>query len=520
MFIKKNCYIFLVLIFTLCLSLSFSVGAEDQGNFGGTLTWGISAAPPTLDIQWTTITASGNIGRNIWEGLVIFDANGAIQPELAKEWNVSDDELTWTFYLRENVLFHNGKEMTSEDVVASARRWVEVCPTKLALKSIDSIDAIDKYTVEFKLNKKFGGLITLMANLGGRLVIMPKEVCEGVPGGKLKEYIGTGPYKFEEWKLDQYIKLVKFQDYHDQIKSEPSGYAGKKNAYVDEIIVKFVPETSTLLAGLETGEFDMIEPIQSMEVDRLKGIKEINLKRYVKWYLNTVFNTKGVFKNQKLRQAAVMALDMEEIMLSVGKKRENIYLVSSPFHKSSIWYTGQLEKYYNQKNPEGAKKLMQEAGYNGEEIILLTTKHYPWAFDMAIPIEDQLSKIGFNIKMEVVDWPTLVSRRAEFEGWDMFTSAFNPLDDPIRQNEMFMGNYPGWYTSPEIQEQLRIITQETDFEKRYNAWAKVEALLGQNPAAINPGQICEFRGARSNIKGDGFFSDYRYAVLWNVYKEE
>ena len=512
---KKSCYIFLFLTFILCLSLSFSVGAEDQGKYGGTLIVGVADAPPTLDWQWTTANATRHISKYIWEGFVVFDANDEIQPMLAKKWEVSEDGLTWTFYLREGVLFHNGKEITSEDAVASARRWVEICPFKLVLGSIKSIDAVDKYTVEFKLDEKLGALPALMAMRSGQCIIMPKEVCEGVPGGKITEYIGTGPYKFVEWKLDQEIKLEKFNDYKP-LDTEPSGYAGKKNAYVDEIIVKFIPETSTLLAGLETGEFDIIEPIQPMEVDRLKGNKDINLQRYPKWSLYTTFNTKGIFQSQKLRQAAVMALDMEEIMLSVGKKQENIELVSSAFLKSSIWYTGQLEKYYNQKNTEGAKKLMQEAGYKGEEIILLTTKHYPWAFDMAISLVDQLSKIGFNIKMDVVDWPTLVSRRAEFEGWDMYTSANSPTPDPVMRSQDYMGKQPGWYTSPEIVEQMQIIAQEDNFEKRFNAWAKVEDLIGQNPNYIDPGYLFEYRGFRSNIKG---LPEFNEGIFWNVYKE-
>jgi len=268
---------------------------------------------------------------------------------------------------------------------------------------------------------------------------------------------------------------------------------------------------------LETGEFDIIMPILPMEVDRLRENKEIVLQRYPKYTLNTTFNTQGgVFQDQKLRQAAVMALDMEEIMLSVGKKQENIELIASSFRKNSIWHTGQMEKYYNQKNTEGAKELMQEAGYNGEEIIFLATKHYPWAFDMAISIVDQLTKIGFNIKMEVLDWPTLVSRRAEFDGWGMFTTAGGPKPDPIQWVMGLSGTFPGKYTSPEIVEQLQIISQEDNFEKRYNAWAKVEDLLGQNPNAIYPGWLFEYRGFRSNIKG---MTGHYDGIFWNVYKE-
>lgn len=512
---KKSCYIFLFLTFVLCVSLSFSVGAEDQGKYGGTLVVGIADGPPTLDWQWSRANSVRHTSKYIWEGFVVFDANDEIQPMLAKKWELSEDGLVWTFYLREGILFHNGKEMTSEDAVVSARRWVEIGPFRGVLGNINSINAIDKYTVEFKLDDKLGSLPILMAMRSGHCIVMPKEVCEGVPAGKITEYIGTGPYKFVWWKLDQEIKLEKFKDYKP-LDSEPSGYAGKKNAYLDEIIVKFIPETSTLLAGLETGELDIIEPILPMSVDRLSGNKEIVLQRYPKWSVSTVFNTKAGFQDPKLRQAAVMALDMEEIMLTIGKKPENIELASSSFRKNSIWYTGQREKYYNQKNIEGAKKLMQEAGYNGEELTILTTKHYPWAFDMAISIVDQLTKIGFNFKMDVVDWPTLVSKRAKPEGWDVFTTAGSPSPDPVMMAQNFMGNYPGWFTSPEIVEQMNILTQESNFEKRFSAWSKVESLLGDNPFSIKPGYTFEFRGYRSNIKG---LPEFNEGIFWNVYKE-
>ena len=513
---RKRYLIILVSIVVLFLSVGPSLGAEQQERYGGTLKVGVSVGPPTLDWHFTTADSSRNITRYIWEGLVVYDANDKIQPMLAKEWKVSEDGLTWTFYLREGVLFHNGKEMTAEDAAASFRRWVEICPYRGALKRINSINAVDKYTVEIKVDEMFGALPAVMAMRSGALVIMPKEVCEGVAGGRLEEYIGTGPYQFEEWRLDQYIKLVKFDEYHNQIDSEPSGYAGKKNAYLDEIIIYFIPESSTLLAGLETGEFDIIEPIQPMETDRLRGYEEIALQRYPKWSLATYFNTKGFFQSQKLRQAAVMALDMEEVMLSAGKKHENIELVPGYYHKNSIWYTGQSEKYYNAKDTEGAKKLMVEAGYDGEELVMLTTTHYPWAFDMAISIVDQLSKIGFNFKMDVVDWPTLVSRRVKHEGWDVFTSANSPIQDPIKLAGNYDGSYAGWYASPEIMEVMKIIIEEADFENRISAWEKIEDLAGQDPNIINPGFLFEFRGFRSNIKG---LPEFDEGIFWNVYKE-
>lgn len=513
---RKNYLNILVLILVYSILIGLNVGAQTEGYYGGTLRLGVSDSPPNLDWQSSTISSVRHAARYIWEGFVVFNANDEITPMLAKSWEVSDDGLTWTFYLREGILFHNGKEMTAEDAAASARRWVEVCPFRSVLGDVKSVEIVNKYTVEFKLEEKIGALAALMAGNSGQCIIMPKEICEGVPMGKLDKYIGTGPYKFSDWKLDQSIRLEKYLDYQP-IDLEPSGYSGRKNAYFDEIIINFVPESSTLLAGLESGEFDAIEPIEPKEVERLEKVDEIIVQRFPRWAIHVRLNTKGAFEDQRLRQAVNIALDMEEIMMLIGKDKENIELNPSRFRENSIWYTGQLEKCYNLKDIEGAKKLMEEAGYHGEEILLMTTKHYDWAFDCAIALEAQLSAIGFNVKMEVIDWPTLVSRRGQIEGWDLYTSAGQHNEDPSKLTQNFMGDADGWYKDLEIIEQMQIITQEEDFKTRFDAWAKIENRLCENPHAISPGWLFEFRGHRSNIKG--IPTTTNEAVYWNAYKE-
>jgi len=516
--LKRIFYLLLVSVILLSFSFTVALGTEQEDRFGGTLQVGVVAAPTTLDWQSSTASSVRMVSKYIWEGFIVFDANDTLQPMLAKEWKISEDGLTWTFHLLEGVLFHNGKEMTSEDAVASLKRWVEICPFKKMLTAVSGVNIIDKYTIEIKCTEKLGALPALMAQRSGHCIIMPKEFSEGVAIGKLEEYIGTGPYKFDKWQLDQYIKLVKFDDYHHAYAGvEASGYAGEKNAYLDEIIVNFVPETSTLLAGLETGELDLVYPIQPMEVPRLNENPEINVEGYVSMALTTFFNTKwGVFQDVNMRRAVVMALDMEEIMLAAGKSYDNVQIISGYYDESSAWYTGEGEKCFNLKDTEGAKKLMQEAGYNGEEIILLTTKHYPSFFDMSISMIDQLSKIGFNFKMDVVDWPTLVERRAKPEGWDLFTTGDGISPDPIKLSQNFMGDYPGWWTSPEIQGYMKIMLQEDDFDKRYDAWAKAEDYFCQNPQLIDPGRLKDFRGYRSNIKG---LPNFYEEIFFNVYKE-
>jgi peptide/nickel transport system substrate-binding protein len=249
----------------------------------------------------------------------------------------------------------------------------------------------------------------------------------------------------------------------------------------------------------------------------LEAKENVNVHRYPKWRLATYFNTKRPpFDDVKLRRAVQKALDMEEIMLSVGKKPDNIELIPYPYREDSVWYSDVWKPYYNQQDIEGAKRLMREAGYNGEELVYMTTKDYIWMYDMALPLTDQLTDIGFNIKLEVVDWPTLVRRRSQVDEWDMFTTGGGPSEDPIMATGYYMGDYPGWYTSPEVRKQLGIIAREDDFEKRYEASVAMYEIIARDVPHVHPGWLFEFRGFGDNIKG---LPHWVECVLWNVYKQ-
>jgi peptide/nickel transport system substrate-binding protein len=207
---------------------------------------------------------------------------------------------------------------------------------------------------------------------------------------------------------------------------------------------------------------------------------------------------------------------MEEIMLSVGKKEENIELNPYPYREDSVWYSDVWKPYYNQQDIEGAKQLMKEAGYNGEELVFMATKDYPWMYDMALPLTDQLTDVGFNIKLEVIDWPTVVSRRSQPMEWHMFTTGGGPNVDPIMSSQNYMGDYPGWYTSDEAQKMLEIIAREDDFDKRYEAAKTLYERIEKDVPHVTPGWLFEFRGFRDNVKG---LPHWVECVLWNVYKE-
>ncbi|MDL1161622.1 ABC transporter substrate-binding protein, partial [Yersinia pestis] len=196
--------------------------AEDKGSekqaeqqeYKDELNIALTAQPPTLDTALTVSAVALDTAGNIFEQLYTLNANYEPVPALAESVERSEDGLTYTFALRQGVKFHNGKEMTSEDVVASMNRWLVTSSRAKVLLTNAKFEAVDTYTVKLTVEAPTSDVLILIASQAQFPSIMPKEIVDAAPADGIKEYIGTGPYKFQEWKQDQYIHLVRNEDYH------------------------------------------------------------------------------------------------------------------------------------------------------------------------------------------------------------------------------------------------------------------------------------------------------------------
>src|SRR5215510_2994297 len=300
---------------------------------GGVLKIGNLGEPPSLDAHWGTQTITEVLTNHIYEGLYSLDASYRPIPMLAESLpQISPDGLTYTVKLRHGIKFHNGKEMTSDDVVASLKRWSQRAVYGKALfAQVADFRATDKYSVQFKLKEKSAIVVISLAVPNNFGAIYPKEIAEKFPPEqKVTEYIGTGPFKLAEWKPDQYIRMVRFDDYKSR-NEKPNGYGGGKTAYVDEVRWVPVPEVATRVAQVETGELDFADDLNLDAYDRLK--KNANARAIVSktyYWLVAVMNKKeGLMTNQKLRQAWQAAIDIEPIMKNVAGGKPEFYRMDS-----------------------------------------------------------------------------------------------------------------------------------------------------------------------------------------------
>lgn len=491
---------------------------EEVVTSGGDLKIAVSAQPPTMDPLLTTATVAIDITRNIFETLVASNENYETVPMLAESVDVSDDGKTYTFKLRQGVKFHNGDEMKAEDVEASMNRWLENSARAKMLLEGGEFKAVDDYTVEFTIPFVASDTLDIMAGQGQFPAIMPKEVVEGAQEDGVQEIIGTGPFKFEEWKQDQYVRLSKFDDYSAR-EEERSGFVGKKEALVDNVYYYFVQDSATRLAGLQTGEYHLTDSMPYDNYEQILALDNAEAHVFLDGSLNMFYNKKeGIMSDAKMRQMVNAVIESDSVMRA-SFANEDLYIISNSFMnpESATWATDAGKESYNQDDPEKAQQIAKEAGYNGEPIRLLATRDYDHHYNASIVVKEQLEQAGFNVTLDIFDWPTLLENREDPAKWDIFFTGTGYVTTPS-QLLALNSSYAGWTSDPKIDELLidirSALTQEEAFEK----WEELQTFMWNEylPTTLF-GHYTRIVGASKNLVG---FEAFEGIIPWGVAIQE
>jgi peptide/nickel transport system substrate-binding protein len=482
---------------------------------GGVLRVAMIGEPPTLDAHATTAVITREIVINIFEGLFALDAKYQPVPLLAESADVQDGGKRYVIRLRNNVKFHNGKTLGSADVVASLKRWGAVAsPGKAVFKNVEAVEAKDPLTVEIRLKEPSSALLTILAHVDSAASIYPKEVVDRAGDAPLKEFIGTGPFRFVEHRPDRHIKLARFDGYVSR--SEPAnGLGGQRAAYVDELLFLPVPDYATRQAGITTGEYQYIQQIKPDQYDRIKGaagVEPIVVKPY--GWVTAVLNTKqGIMTDKRLRLAIQAALDMEPMMLAGLGHKDFYRLDPGLVFQEQAYHSRAGAAAYNQHDREKARRLVKEAGYSGQPLRWIVTTEYEHHYKPALVAKSQLEEVGFKIDMQVSDWATVVQRRAKPELWDIFSTAFVFVPEPTVTPQVLC-DWPGWWCNPEKDSLLQAMGRESDVKKRQALWEKIQTLFYADAARIKVGDYFRLDARRKDVQG---YEPGPYMHFWNVW---
>src|ERR687897_606899 len=478
--------------------------SRQEGQRGGRLRVATTGQPAGLDMHLSNQRTVTLIGWQMFEALFTFDAEYATVPMLAQGIEVSADGLTARVALRQGVPFHNGAEMVAADVVASYNRWAPVSSLGLAITPfLQELVEVDQYTVEFKLNKPLAALPSMLARQAQGLSIHPKSVIDAAGDQPLGDagYIGTGPYQFVERLPDRYTLLRRFEEFVG-LEGPPSGYAGGKAAYLDEIEFVPVPEEAARVAGLQSGEYHYLEEIIPDQIAVLQDYPGVTIEILPpRSYGIIIMNTAGgMFTDQTLRQAVQAAIGVEA---SGQATHGEGYFEPGPgiMLPQTMWASDVSAELYNQNNPEKSAQLLQESGYDGTPIRLLCTEEDLGDYNAAVMAQQQLEQAGFTVELEVTDEATLEENLEDDERWDITTNAIVFRPDPVLIDRFVSCNVDGKWCSEEKTAVIEQLQTESDFEARYAALEELQRLFYEQAPMVKLVNNYGVAAITSNVQG-------------------
>ncbi len=479
---KKRFLIYLAVLSLLCGCGDARVqkGGADSKTVteGGSLLVGITQDLDSLDPHVAVAAGTDEVLYNIFEGLVKVDEKGNMNPAVAESYKISEDAKTYTFTLRDNVKFHNGDVVTTEDVVYSLKRCAGFTeaydPNVLvesALSIVTDIYAPDEKTVVLTLSEPNTELIYYLNS-----AIIPADYKD-----QAKAPVGTGPFKFVSYEPLQSFVIEKNNDYY-----------GTK-PHLDKVTFKIFANVDAAFMELLAGSVDVMTQLQADQCKQLEDKYNIvgasyNLVQAL--FLNNDFEP---FKNVKVRQALCHAIDRNEINQMISEGQGSL-IGSGMFPGISTYFADDLVNYYDY-NPEKAKTLLKEAGYEN----LSFTVRIPSAYDSHVAtgqiIVEQLKKVGVTMKIDTIEWSSWLSdvyRNREFEATIIGLDAnLAPSDILKRYNTTAKNNFIN-YKNASFDEAYKSGVNSISTDDKIKYYHECQELLTKDAASVfiqDPAQL-------------------------------
>lgn len=422
----------IVLVLIMILSLTACTGgkaspADSGSSNAATAADGVkqevlnvvtAAEPKALDPMYgATDRTSSAVYNNIYETLLKVDDSGKIVPNLATYKQI--DDKTYEFQLQKGVKFHNGEELKASDVVFTMKKGAETPITQYIWGSIDTngFKIIDDYTVQVKLKAPCAPFLALLT-CNTAPILNEKYVTEVGDGSGTKP-VGTGPYKFVEWKKGQSITLERFEDYH-----------GEK-PQARKIIFRTIPEASNRTIELESGGCDIAYDIPVSDLNRVQSSSNLKLLKQTGNSIRYLgFNTaKTPFDKKEVRQALASAVDIKGIVASVLQGTGTV--ATSPISPNLMFFDkdAQMRSYDVAK----AKQLLADAGYPNGFKTTIWCDDKKENVDIATIVQSQLAKIGVTAEIKSSEWGAYINAAyaGEVELYIMDWSSASPDPDII-----------------------------------------------------------------------------------------
>jgi peptide/nickel transport system substrate-binding protein len=487
-----------------------------------------------LDPIWTTAYIQRNHGYMVWDTLFAMDEKFDVKPQMVDKYDVSADKLTWTFTLRDGLEWTDGKPVTSEDCIASIKRWAarDSMGQKM-MGSVTDFEVVDPKTFKMKMKEPYGLVLQSLGKPSSNVpFMMPAKVAATDPFTqiKLEDVIGSGPFIFkaDEWKPGEKTVYVKNPKYKPR-SEPPSGLAGGKVVKLDRVEWLWISDVQTQVAAIQNGEIDMIEAPGHDLLPLLAADKNINLLNSNptgNQYTFRFNSTAKPFDNAKIRHAVFVAFAQEDFLKATIGDPQWFKVCKAPFVCGTPLASDAGMADVLNGNAAKAKQLLTEAGYDGTPIVLMQSTDLQVLTNLAPVAKAQLERAGFKVDLVSMDWQTLVARRAKKDpptqgGWHAFLTSWVAADilNPVMagffnascDKAMF-----GWPCDAEIEKYRDQFAKETDPVKQKEIVENLQKYWVDHPTHVNVGQWYAPLARRNNVDGNLIAPA---PVFWNVTKK-
>ncbi len=449
----------------------------------------LSGNPDTLDPQKSSATLTFQVDRSIYDTLVEPDASGRLVGDLAESWQVSTDNLVWTFHLRSGVRFQDGEPFTSRDVKATLDRIRDpatASPKASEYRAIASIDTPNADTVVLHLSEPYAPLLATLAS-GWSAILPASLIAKGHDFGA--NPVGTGPFAFKQWVRDNRIELQKNPDYW------MSGYP-----LLDGVVFNIITEHAVQLQGLLSGQIDADYLINKEDLDLLKNNTGTDYKTDLTSLVIVLAmnNSRPPLNNLKVRQAINYAIDKKsalDVAYGGGKVVGTFMDYSDPYYED-------LSGLYPY-NPDKARELLASAGTAVDR-----------TFDLALPqnyephvkageiFQQMLSKVGLKVKIRLVDWSTWLSDVYKGGNYDFTVIGHTgKLDPDGRLAGYGTGNSYVHWKNAEAAALIEKARKTVGFQQRKPLYDQVLRIMGTDVPMVFVGTPYRYIGLRTNVTG-------------------
>lgn len=463
---------------------------------GGTLNLSLDADPPKLDPSFSTALVDRMVFQSIYDKLVDLDDKGNIVPMLAEKWDVSPDQKSYTFTLREGVKFHDGTDFNAEAVKFNLDRYMDKASTRRnELQAVDTITVTDPKTIKIDLKQPFAPFLSVLTDRAG--MMSSPDAVKKYGDDYLNHPVGTGPFVYKERVKGSTLTVEKNPNYWQK---------GLPN--LDKVVYKIINDSNQALNNLKAGQVDITNVFPTKEIPNFANDAKLSVvnepgQGFQGIHVNA---SKAPFDNKELRNAVDLMIDRDAIVKVVlnnaGKPAH------SPYAPTHFAY-GDTDKY-EAPNVDKAKELLKKAGKPDGFDFTLKIGTSPTNQQLGQMIQNMLKPAGINVTLEKVEFGTLLeqSKNGNYEAVQLGWSGRPDPDQNIYDWDVTGGaqNYSR-YSNKEVDTLLQGARVEGDTAKRKDLYEKAMKILNDEDPYVYLYHSNNVFGVSKSVKGFTYVPD-------------